>query len=53
MNRKQQDIIWLEKDHRSGNMKGFYQRLTKMARMEKEQKLVKGVLIGDPLDDGR
>ena len=43
----------MEKDHRSGNMKGFYQRLTKMARMEKEQKLLKGVLIGDPLGNGK
>ena len=43
----------LEKDFRGGNMKGFYTRLSKMARLEKEQKILKGALIGDPLDDGR
>ena len=34
-------------------MKGFYTRLSKMARLEKEQKILKGVLIGDLLGDGR
>ena len=34
-------------------MKGFYTRLTRMARLEKEQKMLKGALLGDPLDDGR
>ena len=43
----------LEKDFRGGNMKGFYTRLTKMTRLDKEQKILKGVLVEDPLGDGR
>ena len=34
-------------------MKEFYSKLNRMARMEKDQKLLKGVFVGEPDETGK
>ena len=43
----------LEKDFRQNNMKEFYSKLNRMAKMEKDQKLIKGVCVGQPDETGK